>query len=127
MLTAFAESRSAHPLLCSILAVTLWPGTTMIPITEEESELWSMENPPASSSHRLLPQQPASHLPALCSWEARFFLSLSPNQAAKPDSPHLLLSVCFFPLPLDCKSPLDLRTATICFTSYKDSALNYLT
>lgn len=74
-LKAFTESRSVHALLCSILTVILWPGTTIIPITNEESKVWSMENPPAASSHQAAPSLNNLHgivLP-FAPWRLGFF------------------------------------------------------
>lgn len=55
VLFAFAESRLLHALLCSIFTVILWLDTTIIPITDVESEVQSMGSMPASSTDQAVP------------------------------------------------------------------------
>ena len=47
MLRAASASGVLHILLYSMLTMMLWPGTIIIPITDEESEVLPRDNPPA--------------------------------------------------------------------------------
>lgn len=101
VLKAFAGPMSTW--FRSALTIILQPGAITIPMTDEESEVSTRDSPPAWPSPQAvatLTTWTTSPPFTLCSYVAGC-LFLNPHQSNKLDSPHLLLCVCFFPLPLD--------------------------